>query len=164
MNSAHLHLLLVHIPVLFVPLATFLFIIAQRLKNNSISVTGLYLFLFSAIVAVVAYLLGEGAEENVEHALGVVKSAIEVHEEAAEVSLWFCVTLGLLSLAMLAALKFKPQKARLLIIPLVLISVLCSATLAYTAQQGGRIRHPEAFVASIESADKELGKHEDHDD
>jgi hypothetical protein len=147
MNMAHFHLMLAHIPVLLVPLGTVFLLIALWRVNSTLRVSALGVFTVAALVAVSVFLLGEGAEEQVEHALGVVESAIEPHEESAELALWLSVSLGLLSIAELLRLRFKPEMLRLLVLPVLLTSVICSASLAYTAQQGGRIRHPEAFLA-----------------
>ena len=145
MNSAHFHLMLVHIPVILVPFGAILLLIAIWRKNETARAVALGTFTGAAAFAVAAYLLGEGAEEMVEDLNGVVKSAIDLHEDSAAVALWITIVLGILSIAQYGLNRIKPVAARRLIIPIAVVSLLYAGSLAYTAQQGGMIRHPEAF-------------------
>ena len=145
MNAAHLHVILVHIPVVIVPLGAAILAIGLARRNAAVSSTALSILVLAAAVAVPAFLLGEGAEEIVERLPGVSEHLIEEHEEAADVALWLTVAAGLLSLASLVARRLKPswyQRSALLALP---VSIIAAALLSYAAFQGGKIRHPEAY-------------------
>lgn len=158
MNQAHLHLIIVHIPIVLVPAALVLYSIGCRWSSKPLQLVALNAFALAAVFAGCAFLLGEGAEEIVERMAGVAESAIESHEESAEVAIWLTIALGVTSLANLISFKFAIKRARLFVVPVILLGMVSSASLAYTAQEGGKIRHPEAFNQSstgVSSMNKE---------
>jgi uncharacterized membrane protein len=163
MNAAHLHLILVHIPVVLLPTATILLCLSLWRNQHVLAQTALSLFVVATLVCVPAFLIGEDAEELVEHQPGVVEDTIEEHEEAAERALWFTVAAG--SLALLALITRKPlpglQPTTLKI--LTVVGALASVTLGYTAFEGGKIRHPEAYPQDA-AMDGEHAHGPEHDD
>jgi len=160
MNSAHLHLMLVHIPIVLMPLGLILLVI-KNWKNREYSKTALSIFIAAAIFGIVAFLLGEGAEDIVEDSPGIVESLIESHEDAATVSLWLTVAVGVFSLGTLLALQFN-KKIPKIVMPIILVlSVLSTVSLAYTAQEGGKIRHPEAYPKDLLMDASKTGEAED---
>ena len=166
MNAAHLHLISVHFPVVLVPTALILFLIGLKLDNRSVKITALCTFIAAAAAAGAAFLLGEGAEDVLEDFAKVAHSAIEEHEEAADWALWLTVGLGILGAVGAFSLKLKDTLARPLTLAVVILGVMASAALAVTAQQGGKIRHPEAFETSAKSVQDSmsgsLGSEPDH--
>jgi len=144
MNLTFLHLTLVHIPILFVPLAVLLLILALLKSNQTLKATSLALFILSGVIVIPAFLLGEEAEESVEHIAAVNKHDIKEHEEAADFALWLTVALGVLAIGQVATEKFKPDSSKHFTIPLIVLGIVSSASLSYTAWEGGKIRHPEA--------------------
>lgn len=158
MNAAHLHLILVHIPIVLVPTAILLLVIALWRKQPIIANTALSLCIVASIVCVPAFLLGEGAEELVEDQPGVVENTIEEHEESADLSLWLTVALGSVALFSLATKRPLPALQPVTLKTLVVLGAVASASLSYTAFEGGKIRHPEAYGgASL------AGEHNDHE-
>jgi hypothetical protein len=103
------------------------------------------MLVLAALVALPAFLLGEGAEELVEHLSGISEDLIEEHEEGATVAFWLISGVGGLSLAALGGLWRMTAWARLMIRLVMVTAVFASATLFYAAYQGGKIRHPEAY-------------------
>ena len=164
MNSAHFHLMLVHIPVILVPFGGVLLLISIWRKSEVTRSVALGTFAIAAVFAGAAYLLGEGAEEMVEDVAGVVKSAIDLHEDSAAVALWATIVLGILSIAHFGLVRIRPNVAQSLIVPLVILSLASAGSLAYTAQQGGMIRHPEAFSASLGAEGQGAAGERDGDD
>lgn len=143
MNQAHLHLVLNHLPILgtlfgiLVLLAGFLF------KQGSVRQTGLGLFVFSALVAIPAFLTGEGAEDAVEGLPGVGENLIERHEDLANFFLWTVIGLGVLALASLLA-SLNGWKAASLLSMITLVVALGTMVLAQqVGTSGGEIRHTE---------------------
>jgi hypothetical protein len=117
--------------------------------NKVISHVALSIFLLATVTVVPAFLLGEGAEELVEDIKGVNEDNIESHEEVAELALWMTVALGALSAFGLMADKKGWGTARFALTGALGLSLLSSSLLAYAAQEGGKIRHPEAFAAIV---------------
>lgn len=141
MNAAHLHLALVHIPIVCVPLALLLLLVGLWRGNDTLRSTSAWIALIASLVAVASFLLGEGAEEIVEEIAGITESNIEAHEEAGVVALWLTIGFGALSALRLTGARFAAR----LSVPLIILGLLSSGSLAYTAQAGGKIRHPEAY-------------------
>ena len=151
MNAAHLHITLVHIPIVVVPLGFVLLLLAILRKNGSMSRVALSLLVAATLTAVPAFLLGEGAEEIVEDQPGVSEHVIEEHEEAADIAFWCTVATGVVSLASLVALRlqapWQPAAEKLSLV----LALAASCTLGFAAQQGGKIRHPEAFSSASQA-------------
>jgi hypothetical protein len=92
-------------------------------------------------------LLGEGAEELVEHLPGISEQVIEEHEEVATAAFWSTTVVGILSLATLVGLWRMASWARVARLSVIVAAMWASAALFYAAYQGGAIRHPEAYTA-----------------
>ena len=144
MNEAHLHLILVHIPIVLMPLG-FILLILKYWKSREYCKIALSIFMAAAIFGTIAFLLGEGAEEIIEDYPGIVESLIESHEESAVVSLWLTIATGVLSCGILLALQYGKKVPNIIMTIILILSALSSVSLAYTAQEGGKIRHPEAY-------------------
>ena len=150
MNQAHLHIILVHFPIVLVPIGIPFLLYGLKAKNPSVSQAALWLFLFAALLGVPAYLLGEGAEDVVKK-LGIAdKHLIHEHEEAALFALIGVSILAALSLVTLVFRKIKNQLPHQLLYGILLIAVITAATLIQTGQRGGMIRHPEAFDLPVQ--------------
>jgi len=159
MNEAHLHITLVHIPVVVIPLGFLILLVGTLRKNVAVSRVGLSVMVLATLIAVPAFLLGEDAEEIVEHLPGISEDTIEAHEEAADIAFWFTVATGLTSLVSLYALKVSAAWRTLVINAALTLSLVASCALAYAANQGGKIRHPEAFDKSQSGG----GEAQEHD-
>jgi hypothetical protein len=150
MNVAHLHLLLVHIPIILVPFGAILLAYGMwRDVNGVYQRLALKIFILSALFAGGAFLAGDGAEELVEDRAGVVESTIEEHEEASEVAIWLTGILGILSLVAAIAGKqnhFLTEKGMLFIL---ILSASSTFSLGFAGYQGGKIRHPEAYAMTV---------------
>ena len=98
MNSAHLHLILNHIPVFGTALGLLLMIYSFVAKSDEVRKISLGAFILSAITLIAVYLTGEPAEEIVENLPGVSEAIIETHEDAAFYALIFMEITGFLAL------------------------------------------------------------------
>ena len=123
MNQAHLHLILVHVPIVLVPTGVAILVCGLFMKNITVQKTALSVFIIATLFTVAAFLLGEGAEHIAKKTAGIVKSTIETHSDAGDFALWITVALGLISI----------------------VGIFSSLALARTAYLGGMIRHPEAY-------------------
>jgi hypothetical protein len=157
MTPVHLHLLLNHIPVVGSLVAVVLFAAALLLRE---AVSTKFALAFTAAVAavvVVVYFTGGSAEDAVERLAGVTESAIDRHEEAAEVT---SVAMGVFGgLSVLALIVMGHRRApRWLALAGLLGSLAVSGLMAWTANLGGQIRHTEIQSApnqqrGVESSD-----------
>ncbi len=149
MNIAHLHLLLNHIPVIGTLLGLGLLIFALLRKNEEIKRVSLGVFLVVAILTIPTYLSGGAAEKAIEHLPGVAESLIEQHEEAAELSFFAIEILGLLALGGLLISRWKATLPAWFFTLFLFFTLLTSGLMAWTANLGGQIRHPEARTAIV---------------
>jgi len=158
MNAAHLHITLVHLPVVLTPTAALLLAFALSRRQSTTSTVALALFVAATLSCVPAFLLGEGAEEIIEHLPGVSEDLIEEHEEVADIAFWLSVALGIGSLFLLALRRRAQNLYDTGVKIILLLGVITSGALAYAAYQGGKIRHPEAYTdapAAPEHEDKD---------
>lgn len=142
MSSAHWHLVLVHMPVLFVPFAVLILITGLWRQQAVLQKLAAALFVASALVAIPTFLTGEPAEEQVEDLPQVSESAIEVHEEAAELAFYLTLVAGGLGLGVLLAGRREKLK-HLLQMGLVAAGIASSLALLRAANLGGQVRHSE---------------------
>ena len=147
MNGAHLHLLLNHIPVLGIIFGLLLLAYGMIGKKQDLIRTSLGVFVLAALVAIAVYLSGEQAEEVVEHLAGISEAIIESHEEAGWLALLGAGALGLLALAGLLWFRKREMPQGFALATLV-VALIVSGWMGYTANLGGKINHPE-----IRSAD-----------
>jgi hypothetical protein len=159
MNAAYLHITLVHLPIVLVPTAAIILAIGLWRTNRSLSNTALSICIAATLFAIPAFLLGEGAEEVIEHLPGVSEDLIEQHEEIADIAFWLTVAGGLGSILSIG-LRLAGSTLYNTAVKIVLcILVVASGALTYAAYEGGKIRHPEAHSTASTSSQA----HEDND-
>lgn len=73
MNSAHLHLLINHFPIIGSIIGGFVLGYGIWSKSIQTKIAAYYVLLASTAGAVIAYLTGEGAEEIIENVQGISK-------------------------------------------------------------------------------------------
>jgi uncharacterized membrane protein len=141
MNSAHIHLMLNHVPMFGALAVTILCALALLRRQQGLARGGLLVAVLTAIVGVVVYLTGEPAEELVEDLPGVSEAVLETHEEVALVATVVLGAFGLLALVGLVAFRHGVTMgfARALLAA----SLVPLAAMAYTAYLGGQVRHSE---------------------
>jgi hypothetical protein len=143
MNGAHVHLVVTHLPVLGVAFGTFLLGFGLFRRNRVIQQTALGVLVFAGLTAGVAYLTGEGAEEAIEGTIGAGQALLDRHESAALIGLVATGIAGAMALVVLASgRKGRPLTKGLAVLNLV-IALGASGTLAWVANLGGQLGHPE---------------------
>ena len=155
MDQAHIHLLIVHLPLFGAFFG--LLVLAHGLwhKSDQTAIAAYNVFIVSAIGAAIAKFTGEGAEEAVEHIPGVLESAIELHEDA---GFWAFVTmlvLGAVSIVALYLTKIKSPQANLLTRVVLVLSLFSLLVVSRAAYLGGQIRHTEISGASANQTEVE---------
>ncbi len=142
MSAAHLHLMVVHLPVVLCPLGI-LFLLIDSLRGHDRSMTGFVLLLSAAVLGVVAYYSGPSAYEQLEGVLLTEKEWVEQHAVAGRAAFVTLILAGVLALqAVLRELQEEPvsKGLRWAVVVMALIACYCSV---WAAHLGGKIRHPE---------------------
>lgn len=143
MTAAHFHLALNHIPVLGSVFGTLL--LAYGLWRDQEAVQNLILgfLVLVGAVAIPVYLTGEPAEEIVEGLAGVSHDAIEVHESWGKYALIASILTGAASLLVLTLRLVGRRLARWMVPSVLVLSLLTTGVMVYTASLGGKINHEE---------------------
>jgi hypothetical protein len=141
MNYAHIHLILNHIPALAMMFGLLILIYGFLRKSTEVKQTALGIFVLAALMTIPVYLTGEPAEEIVENLAGVSEAFIESHEDSALYALVLMQFAG--TLALLNLIFFRRKFATKLLIITMLSSFFAVGSILWTANLGGKIRHPE---------------------
>lgn len=158
MNAAHLHLILTHVPVLGVGFGALLLGFGMWRNHRAVQQAALVVLVLSGLAALGAYLTGEGAEEVMEDRAGFAKSYLERHEDAGLIALILAGIGGVMALMGLGTgWKGRPF-SRLVLGVTLLLSLATGGTLAWVANLGGQIGHPEI------RADQTLPSGEGHEE
>lgn len=147
MNGAHLHLLLNHLPVLGTLFGVGILAIALWRRNDTLRRTGLAMLVIAGLTAGGAFLTGEPAEEAVEGK--VTAQVVAAHEEAAEAALWGAGILAVISVG--ALLRWRREIPQAVAGAVLAGALVTSGLMAWTANLGGQIRHPEIGAPSVAS-------------
>lgn len=132
-SATHLHAMAVHFPIALLMVGFLSAIIALFSKKEFYHKAAFYLLLLGTLGIIVTYLAGNAAGEGMEE--GTLKKAMELHEQAATVSLWLTIiTAG----AYLSIYFFKYHKNWLKIISVLLFAGAISA-IARTGYLGGQL-------------------------
>jgi hypothetical protein len=149
-NSAHLHLLLNHVPTIGFGLGLALFAVGFFADNDVLKRTGLVLFFVIANVAIATYVTGNAAEAvlrgtgpDAAFPPGVAAGAIRAHEDAALVAFGFMEVTGFFAWLALWQRRRVAQLAAWNTVVVLLLAVITFGLMARAAEKGGHINHPE---------------------
>lgn len=140
MNAAHLHLVVNHGPV-FLTFAGILSALWAYRRSDDAWIVAFGLWIVSGISAGIAYASGGGADDAIKDIPGVLKSAVEPHEDFSKIALVLAIILGLLALAAVGIRSLRTNPT--LRVLAFAIALLTFAAMGYTAYLGGVIHHPE---------------------
>ncbi|MCW5961984.1 MAG: hypothetical protein KIS76_17615 [Pyrinomonadaceae bacterium] len=153
MNSAHIHLVLNHIPVLGIIFGLLVMAYGFIRKSDEVKQTALGLFVVAALLTIPVYLTGEPAEEIVEHLAGVSDAMIDPHEDWAFYALVLMEITGVLALVNL--IFFRHSFAKKFLAVTTLSSLIAVGSILWTANLGGKIRHTEIGNDSTQTVNPE---------
>lgn len=162
MNISYLHLLINHFPILGFVFGILVLVAGMISRNNSVKLAAFGLFVFSALMAIPAFLTGEPAEDTVKNIAGITEDLISTHEKAASLALWFVIPTGLISLLAFWSVWKNDRLAKALTIITLLLSMGVSIMMFWVGKTGGQIRHSEfrqglqtPVVPDVESEDND---------
>jgi len=143
MSSAHLHLILNHLPIVGIVVAVAIFGCGRLYHNGQFQQLALWLLVAFALAAIPLYLTGESAEHAVSRLPDVSKALIEDHEQAAGVALVVMEVLGGLGLLGLVLFRRATPVPKAFAVSVVVVALSATGLFAWTGYLGGQIRHSE---------------------
>ena len=143
MNTAHLHLMFNHLPIVGLGFAILLNLLAVFGKSPELKKISCWFYILIGLLSMLAVFTGDGAGEIIQTYPGISHDSIENHENWGYIFFY-----GLLAIAMIAisALWFSRKKQILMekFNIAMLIAALLVSGLAYESGiTGGKISHPE---------------------
>lgn len=143
MSAAHVHLVLVHFPIVGTIIGVAILTLGFITKKDSINAVALALFVAMALVTIPVFLSGHEAEHQVEKLPGVTRGYIHQHEEMAHKAIWVMGALGVLSALTLIAMWKDLSFKKPLLIAVCVGSLATAGVFIYLGYLGGQIRHTE---------------------
>ena len=155
MNPVHLHLMLNHAPLFGSVVSLVLLFFALWRQSDELKKIALALIVLTALITLPVYLTGEPAEDIVEPFPGVVRSAIDSHEDAAKIA--FVCMLGTGAMALFGLWIFRGRRfvAGWFTTSLLIVLLVTGLFMARAANLGGKVRHPEIGTTSQAEAQHE---------
>ncbi len=148
MNFIHFHLMINHLPLAASGIGLLVLGAALLRRSDELKKAALVIFVVAAVVAIPTYLTGEQAEVQVQKIPVIAQEIVLRHDDAAAWALGATEVLGGFSLTGLV-LMHRRRAPRWVIISTVVLAVIVGGLMAYTANLGGQIRHPEISRASL---------------
>lgn len=132
-SSTHLHAMVVHFPIALLMVGFLFEVISFFFEKEFFRQAAFYLLLLGILSTVVSYLAGNAAGEGMEE--GSLNKAMELHEQAATISLWLTIITALVY----AGIYFlKYNRSWLRIIAVLLFAGVISS-IARTGYLGGQL-------------------------
>lgn len=150
MNAAHLHLLLNHIPVIGTAITIFVLLIGIIKKSDDVKKVSILILILTALITIPVYVSGTNAEEMIEgNYEDVDETFIDQHEDFALYSFIAMDIAG--AVALLAMFLFRKPRVLPDSFAYIMVIILCIVfgMMAYTANLGGRIHHPEIRIDKL---------------
>jgi len=165
MNPAHLHIVLNHFPVIGTIISIFVLLIGIFKKSDDVKKAGILILILTALVTIPVYVSGDGAQAQIEgNYEDVDESFIDLHEDFALysfIAMDIAGFVGLLAVFLYRKPKTIPNSFAYIMLAVLLI---VNGMMAYTANLGGKIHHPEIRKDKLpwESSAPEKEKDEDN--
>lgn len=171
-NAAHLHLLVNHFPIVGAFLAVPVLVLALILrKERGLLLAGTLLLVVVGVSGWYSVRTGKQAMEQIQDQEGKdwnvtfeETDAPGVHEDRAELAMWFAYPTAVISILVLAAAHVRPADNPLgrVWIGVVLVAALAtSGAMAWAGNAGGTIMHREIRGDSLDTTAKPAEGHGD---
>ncbi len=142
-NSAHLHLLVNHFPVIGYFVIIVFLVYGIIFKQEKVKQFSIFMVVMISLITILVFVSGNNAEGMVKGAEGVVEENIEVHQYAAVRSFIAMEILGGISLIMILYYRFKKPVPLSVTLIYLLLNLFVLWMMIYTSNQGGKIFHSE---------------------
>ena len=143
MNAAHLHLLINHAPVFWIPVCMLLLLAALVRGDQTLARAGLAAYALTALATVIVLLTGDPAAHALRGVPEVTRALVHHHDEAATVATAILGVVG--ALALLALYVFRRQGVpRWAALAGLVAGAIALGAMGWASGLGGQIRHPEA--------------------
>ncbi len=143
-DLSHLHPMIVHFPIALLIVGLFSDLTGVITKKNFFSNSGFYLLILGYIGLIAAFLSGNLAGEGVAET-GTLKQALEMHEAAAELSVWIMSAAAAIRIAVVLMKKYSGVY-KWIAVTLFLIG---AASVARTGYYGGELVYKHAAGVTI---------------
>ncbi|EAZ92322.1 hypothetical protein [Crocosphaera chwakensis] len=143
LNSAHIHLLLNHFPIVGAIFGLLLLIYSIFKTSDDLKQASYWTFIIVALLTIPTYIYGEQAADIVLNVPNVTEAYVHKHEELAEVSLITLEILGTLSIVGLFFSSRTKKTVNWLTMIILAIAIIGTVLVSWTGLQGGIIRHTE---------------------
>lgn len=142
-TAAHWHILLNHVPIIGVPLVALLLAWGLMRREEANIRAALYGTVLLAFATFVVDQTGDKAKADIRDQAWANRDLIHGHEEAADKALFAGITVGVLALGTLVLSRGgKPVRRDAALVVLAGLGAT-AVILAWTAWEGGKIRHSE---------------------
>jgi len=143
MNLTHLHLLLNHFPTVGMIVGLGVFVAAILAKSDDLKRASLGIFFGIALLSIPTFATGTAAQLALADNPEVSKTAIETHENAAFVALWFMELTGALAWVGLWQYRRLSRLPQGTLAAVLLAGLVTFGLMSRAANIGGELRHPE---------------------
>jgi hypothetical protein len=147
MNLTHLHLLLNHFPTVGTIVAIGLFLVSLIAKNDDLKRTSLGVFFVIALISLPTYVSGNAAQAAIKGKEGVSEVLMARHQDAALLAFVFMQITGLVAWFGLWQYRRWLRLASWNLVAVLVLSAVTFGLMAWAANIGGEIRHPEIRAA-----------------
>jgi len=141
MSPAYPHLLVNHLPVDGVLVATILLAVALRRRTVEGAVYGYVALVVVGVLAIIAFISGNFAPAALDHVPGISRSQITLHQISGLAAMILSVLVGLLSAIPLVLTNIAARRG--VLIAYLIAALVLDGAFAFTAFTGGAIRHTE---------------------
>jgi len=160
MNAPHWHLAINHIPVVGVFLVVILLGYALARGRGELYGVSLGALVLLALATIAVFFTGRRADDALMDFADVDDKLVHIHEAAANFAFTGIGILGMVALVALVLGRKLPHVSRGAATVILLLAAVEMVLLAWTANLGGQIRHPEIRATSAAPASPEKGGHD----
>lgn len=157
-DLAHLHLLLNHVPTIGTVLGVGLFLLAIVRNDDHLKKASLEVVFVIALAALPAYMSGVAAHGVLRERAGVSEAAIAAHQSAALLALLCMEIAGAVAWFALWQFRRRARPPRGTLAAVFALSLVALVVMAWAANLGGYIRHPEILSATASDAAVDSGR------
>lgn len=133
LSATHLHAMFIHFPIALLIVGFLFELLSLILKKDYLKKGAFYLLILGALGTLASYLSGNAAGEGIEE--GPLKNPLELHEQAATISLWLTLATAVVY-SIIAIAKFR--KNWLKIFSVILFAAVIGS-IARTGYLGGQL-------------------------